>query len=469
MRRILTHRKPSTHEEPVRRQNYRTDIDGLRTLAVASVILLHAGSLLSGGFLGVDVFFVISGYLIHKALLLGFRADAFSVRGFFGRRLRRTLPALYLVTFACIGTAVFILLPGDFDALARSAVAACLSISNILFLTQTGYFDHEAITKPLLHTWSLGVEEQFYLVAPLLSFCLFRMTPRVRRTACISLIAASLSLCVVMQRIAPAAAFFLLPARLWEFLIGYAVADGVFPGIRRQWVAEVVAGAALVCLIGAMLLTSETSAHPGLPTLVPCLATAAIIHTGAYFRTLVGRLLSARIFVFGGLISYSLYLWHWPLIVFVYYLDLRLTPAILLILGTLLLALSFLTWKYVEQPFRDPTSLLRKKARILLPVGLSIVLMSSAAIALSKGLPERYPENVAKIASYYDYSDRRDFRQGSCFLETRSGDFHLFGQAFSPRRKRPARVPISQNRSIGDRPDCWLDYPDRITARFPVP
>jgi peptidoglycan/LPS O-acetylase OafA/YrhL len=418
--------KTGDQARPVPRQNYRADIDGLRALAVAAVILAHAGSLLSGGYLGVDVFFVISGYLIHRDLSSRFHAGTFSVREFLSRRIRRTLPALYLVTFVCVGAAAFVLLPGDFDALARSAAAACLSISNILFLTQTGYFDHEAITKPLLHTWSLGVEEQFYFVAPLLSFCLFRMTRRIRSVAYFGLVIGGLIFCAVLQATAPAAAFFLMPARLWEFLIGCAIADGVIPSIRRRWLSEMITGAALLCLIGAMLLMSDTSAHPGLPTLIPCVATAVIIHTGAFTRTLVGRLLSTRVVAFGGLISYSLYLWHWPLFVFVKYLDLQLTPATQLMLGILLLTLSMLSWKYIERPFRDPTSRLRKKALILLPSGLSIVLTSSAAVALSKGLPERYPENVAKIASYYDYSDRRDFRQGSCYLETRSGDFRLF-------------------------------------------
>ena len=412
--------------KPAAAQTYRADIDGLRAIAVAAVILVHAGAGLSGGFLGVDVFFVISGYLIHRDLLSRFGAGAFSLREFYGRRMRRTLPALYVMIAVCLGAAAFVLMPGDYDALARSAVAAGLSVSNILFLTQAGYFDHAAITKPLLHTWSLGVEEQFYLVAPLISFGLSRLAWPRRRFVYLGLIAAGLAGCVALQAVAAPAAFFLMPARLWEFFIGCAIADRIIPEIRRRWLAELITGVALVALLASMMLVSGASAHPGLPTLVPCLAAAAIIHTGATTRSMVGRALGTRPFVFTGLISYSLYLWHWPLLVLVEYRGLPMTPGLEAALLAALVAVSFLSWKYVERPFREAGSALRSKAPLLVPSGFAVILACSALVVVTRGFPDRFSAAVAKVSSYYDYDYRGGFREGTCFLTTKVGSFRYF-------------------------------------------
>jgi peptidoglycan/LPS O-acetylase OafA/YrhL len=418
----------SVRDKVARSEVYRPDIDGLRAIAVIAVILVHAGSHLQGGFLGADVFFVISGYLIHKDLSFRFQAGTFSARNFYGRRMRRTLPALYLATLVSLIVAGFILLPGEFDALARSAMATGLSVSNILFLTEAGYFDHSAITKPLLHTWSLGVEEQFYLVAPLVSYGLARIGPKSRRVAYIGFILLGLAFCVTLQAISASAAFYLMPVRLWEFLIGCAIADRVVPAVSRRWSAELITAVSLLSLIASMVLVSSASPHPGLPTAIPCVATAAIIHTGGSCRSLVGRVLETRVFVFLGLISYSLYLWHWPLIVFVSYLDLPLTAGLQILLGILLVTVAFLTWKYVERPFRDPASPLRRRALVLLPSGLAAVLGCSLAIVVARGLPERFPETIAHVSSYYDYESRREFREGTCFLTSKSGGFRSFNE-----------------------------------------
>jgi hypothetical protein len=184
---------------------------------------------------------------------------------------------------------------------------------------------------------------------------------------------------------------------------------------------------------------SESSAHPGFPALIPCTATAAVIHIGTSARTLAGRLLSVRLVAFVGLISYSLYLWHWPLIVFYRYADLPETPAVAMICACVLSALSILTWKYVEAPFRDAASPLRRHAASILTIASGLVLGSAANVIVAKGLPERFPANVAAIASYYDYEDRRDFREGSCFITSKLGSVRYFDKAMC--LKKSSKLP----------------------------
>ncbi|MGP0060832.1 MAG: acyltransferase family protein [Beijerinckiaceae bacterium] len=412
------------------RSSYRTDIDGLRAIAVLAVILMHAGvDSVSGGFLGVDVFFVISGYLVHQQVAQRLQAQNFALFGFYGRRLRRTFPALYLVAAVSLAAGAVMLMPGDLDGLARSVIAAALGASNILFAMQTGYFDHEAITKPLLHSWSLGVEEQFYLIAPLISFGLCVLSGRTRRVTLVFLFAVGLVFCIVLQSLFPAETFFMMPPRLWEFLIGSLVAEAGIPIVKRRWIAEIASCVALALLLASMVWFSEANAHPGLITAVPCLATAALIYAGGQTRTFVSRLLGIYPLAFCGLISYSLYLWHWPLVVFARYADLPATPTVLLIGGGLLLVLSIVSWKFVETPFRDATSPVRRHAVLILMTGLIILLASASAIIFARGLPGRFPADVQTITSYYDYLDRRDFREGSCFITSKYGSVNYFDRA----------------------------------------
>jgi peptidoglycan/LPS O-acetylase OafA/YrhL len=412
---------------PATQSAYRADIDGLRAIAVFGVILMHAGiSAISGGFLGVDVFFVISGYLVHQQVTARLRTQTFSLSAFYGRRIRRTFPALYLIAALSLLAGVLILMPGDLSALAKSAIAAALGASNILFATQTGYFDHDAITKPLLHTWSLGVEEQYYLLAPLIPFALYQLSDRTRSVVLLGLLVSDLVFCIIMQNLIPAITFFMMPPRLWEFLIGSLIAEGFIPTIKRQWIAEIAAALALAALLASMLWISDAYAHPGVATLVPCLATAALIHIGGARKTFVSRLLGAAPLAFCGLISYSLYLWHWPLIVFARYMDLPSSPMVFSIGAGLLLALSVLSWKYVETPFRDPSSVFKRRAVPILLAGLCILAATSSAIIFGRGLPGRFPADVIAVTSYYDYDDRRDFREGTCFITTKYGDVRAF-------------------------------------------
>mgnify|MGYP005811514441 CR=1 FL=1 len=406
--------------QPARR-NYRPDIDGLRAIAVIAVVLTHAGIPgCAGGFIGVDVFFVISGYLIVRNLESAQEGGLRGIGKFYARRLRRTMPALYLAAGVTFLAGCAILMPGDLDDLARSLIASLCLVPNIYFLTQVGYFDHGAMSKPLLHTWSLGVEEQFYLLAPLLPLVLRRLDPRGRKIAFVMLFAAGLVFCVLLQAKAPAAAFYLMPARLWEFFIGSLVAEKLVPPLRNRWLAEIVSAVSLIALIATIVLLSPESAHPGLVTLIPCAATAALIHAGSHgTTTFAGRLVGNRLFVAVGLISYSLYLWHWPLIVYLRYAGVDMTWGLRIAAFAALIAVSALSWRFVEVPFRTDGSPLRRHAARILPAAAAILVAVSLAVSLDRGWPARFPAAVASIARFYDYREAKPYREGQCFITSR--------------------------------------------------
>ena len=408
-----------------RRSSYRRDIDGLRALAVVAVILCHVEARgFAGGFLGVDVFFVISGFLIHRDLVGRLAARRLSILAFYGRRLRRTVPALYVAALLSAAAAIVVLLPGDLEALARSLLSVLASVPNLFFLSQVGYFDADAVTKPLLHTWSLGVEEQFYLVAPLLALALRPLSPRNRVGAMAASFALALTFTLVLQRMAPAAAFYLMPARLFEFLIGAALAEDWLPRVRRRWAAESLAALALVGLLVSLTIFDSALPHPGWPTLVPCLATAMLIHSGAggQRRTAVSGLLSARLPTAIGRMSYSLYLYHWPILVLARYASLPTALSWRLGEGLLLVVLSAASYRFVEQPFRTPGSAWYRRAPRLLP-GAASALAAGCVLTLALGgLPSRFRPDVDSLAAYAAYRDRKPFREGRCFITSHDDD-----------------------------------------------
>jgi peptidoglycan/LPS O-acetylase OafA/YrhL len=400
---------------------YRPDIDGLRAVAVLAVILTHASVAgCSGGFVGVDVFFVISGYLIYRDLTRRLAEGRLSLLGFYGRRMRRTLPALYLVCAVTFAGATLLLMPGDLDELARSMIAAVCLVPNIFYFTQTGYFDGAASGKPLLHTWSLGVEEQFYLLAPLLPLALARLAPHLRKPALVVLFVAALALTIGIRALSPDAAFYLMPARAFELLLGCLLAEEVVPAIRAPWLAETLTAVAALALVAAITLFSDTTPLPRLLSLVPCVAAAAIIHVGNTRQTAVGTLLGWRGATFVGLISYSLYLWHWPLIVGLRYAGWPVTPALVVGAGALLLGLSYVSWRFVETPFRDPRSAWRARALVVVPA-LATALVATCLLTITAGgWPRRFPPDVASVASYYSYRDQKPFREGRCFITSKN-------------------------------------------------
>lgn len=381
---------------PSRTLAYRPDIDGLRALAVLPVMCFHAGfRAFSGGFVGVDVFFVVSGYLVTR-LILG-EGEGFSLVHFYERRARRILPALAVVLTACLAAAWWWFLPADLAAFSRS-LAAVLGLSSNVYFWQSAldYFARPTDLVPLLHTWSLAVEEQFYLLFPLGVMLLRRVAPRAIGTTLAALALASLALAHWGTTRAPVAAFYLLPTRGWELLLGAWLAwrhdQGADlvplaapPGIRNG-----LAATGLALIAAAVALYSPATKFPGLAALVPTLGTALVIGFAGP-ETLVGRTLSHRGLVGLGLISYSAYLWHQPLLAFARYQSATpLTTAALLGLLALALGLAALTWRLVEQPWRDRT---RVSSRTLVrtSVGAGVALAAaSVAGVVTDGATFRY-------------------------------------------------------------------------------
>jgi peptidoglycan/LPS O-acetylase OafA/YrhL len=361
---------------------YRPEIDGLRAIAVAAVILFHAGfALFSGGFVGVDVFFVISGFLITSIIAEELKAGRFSVLRFYERRARRILPALFTVMAACVPLAYSLLSPDDLKDFAQSLAAICLFASNVLFWGESGYFDTQAELKPLLHTWSLAVEEQFYVVFPLLMLAAWRLGRRVLLGLIGGLAVASLVMSVDEVRTFPAAAFYLLPSRAWQLLVGALasfVADRRQAGTVRESsvpiAGEVAGWGGMAMILGPLFLFDERTTFPGLNAVWPTLGTALVL-VGASDRTSVGRMLAWRPLVGLGLISYSAYLWHQPLFAFTKHAllaDLPMDLAVVLCAATLVLAC--LSWMYIEQPFRDRNRIGRGAVFALSAAGMAVFL-----------------------------------------------------------------------------------------------
>lgn len=358
---------------------YRPEIDGLRAIAVAAVILFHAGfSVFSGGFVGVDVFFVISGFLITSIIVEDLKTSRFSILRFYERRARRILPALFTVMAACVPFAYRLLSPDDLKDFAQSLAAICLFASNVLFWGESGYFDTQAELKPLLHTWSLAVEEQFYVVFPLLLLAAWRLGRPVLLAFLGVIVVASLMTSVNEVRNFPSAAFYLLPSRAWQLLVG-SLASFVAERARTpaaRWSLAPVAGEAagwggMGMILLALFLFDERTPFPGFNAALPTLGTALVL-LGASDRTSVGKALAWRPLVGLGLISYSAYLWHQPLFAFTKHALLADLPTDLaVVLCAMTIVLACLSWRYIEQPFRDRTVIGRGAVFVLSAVGMA--------------------------------------------------------------------------------------------------
>lgn len=296
---------------------YRADIDGLRALAVIPVVLFHAGVAgFSGGFVGVDIFFVISGYLITGILIREFEARSYRISKFYERRVRRIAPPLLVVLLFTLTIGPIFMLPSEFKTLGRDAISALLFFANINFWRQADYFSADAETKPLLHMWSLGVEEQFYLFAPLLLLAIFQYLPKHRRLIVGLAAGLSFAACILLTPAHGAAAFYLLPTRAWELLAGALLAMTPRTGVHRNALLDELSGfvgLALICF--SVFSYSENTLFPGYAAIAPVLGAALLIRAGEMSNGMISRLLSWAPLVGVGLISYSLYLWHWPLVV----------------------------------------------------------------------------------------------------------------------------------------------------------
>ncbi|WP_298905353.1 acyltransferase family protein [uncultured Aliiroseovarius sp.] len=388
---------------------YRPEIDGLRAVAVLPVILFHAGiGLFEGGFVGVDVFFVISGYLITSILIEDIVRGRFSILKFYERRARRILPALFFVVACTIPFAILWMLPAQLRDYSQSLVAVSLFSSNFLFWMESGYFEAGADLKPLLHTWSLAIEEQFYVIFPVLLFALWKLG----RQAVIWILAliavVSLGLAEWGWRNHPAANFFLAPGRVWELLAGsfcaFALHRRPLPG------NDIVAMLGLLAIGVAVFLFDDTTPFPSLYTLLPVIGVLLIILFGQQ-GTRVAAILSAKPIVGIGLISYSAYLWHQPLFAFARIRSLT-EPSLTLMLGlaVLSLILAAFSWRYVEQPFRaGPNTWMQSRSSVFATsiVGLVLIAGFGAWGHVNNGFPNRFsPEARAVLSMHTDRIDR---------------------------------------------------------------
>jgi peptidoglycan/LPS O-acetylase OafA/YrhL len=383
---------------PSGKTGYRPDIDGLRALAVLAVILFHyrvPG--FSGGFVGVDIFFVISGFLITGIIDAEMTAGRFSFAHFYERRVRRIVPALAVVLAAATAVAGILLFASDFERFGRTLLATLAFATNIELWRETGYFDVAAQQKPLLHLWSVAVEEQFYLLFPPL--LLLARGARRRRFLLVALLAAaSFALAAWGVVHAPAATYYLLPARTWELMAGALLALwGRVP--RRMPVREGAGLAGLGLMLWGVFAFTPDTVFPGPNALFPCLGAVLFLYAGGGGEHLAGRLLSLRPVVFVGLISYSLYLWHWPVLVFARYALFRsLTPGESALCLALCFGLAVLSWRYVEQPFRKGRLQLKRPLlfRLAAAALALLALPGTAAVALD-GIPERVPQHIRRI------------------------------------------------------------------------
>lgn len=379
---------------------YRPDIDGLRAVAVLAVVFYHYGiGPLAGGFVGVDIFFVISGFLITGIVQKEIEQGRFTFAGFYQRRVRRLFPALFVVLLATLLAGLVILLPTDLALLGRTMVATVLFASNLFFWRNSGYFDGSSDNNPLLHTWSLAVEEQFYIVFPVFLLLVHRYIRGLRTLVLWLGTVGSFLLCVWMQHDRPDATFYLSPFRAWELSLGALLAVGALPLASRRWQRECLAALGAVLIGYAVLFIQPNEQFPGWRAALPVLGAAMIIQAGIAGDSLVKRMLSTGPMVFVGLISYSLYLWHWPLQVFANFLDqfhgLGQMRWLLFVLAMLLASASYYL---VEKPFRHPRRTQNRKALFMVAGALSCVLLAAGmAMVQSNGLPARLPAQVVAL------------------------------------------------------------------------
>jgi peptidoglycan/LPS O-acetylase OafA/YrhL len=387
-------------------QRHRPDIDGLRAVAIVPVVLFHAGVPgFSGGYVGVDVFFVISGFLITGILRHEIDAGVFTLAGFYERRIRRLLPALFAMMLVTSAASAWLLLPPDLVDFGLSVLATVFFTSNVLFWQQSGYFGPAAEEIPLLHTWSLAVEEQFYILYPLFLVLIARRCKRryVPATAVVTTLAFALGLLLVVSD--RDAAFYLAPPRAWELGIGALLALGVPSPTRRQRVRD-VAGITGVFAIGwSVFAYSESTRFPGAAALLPCAGTAALLWAGTGGHNVVGRVLSTRPLVLVGLVSYSLYLWHWPVLALGRYYAVRpLTPVETTVALAVAIVAAIASWRYVERPFRGRSGLWQRRPLFLAALAAAGVFTAAGAgVVVAGGWPQRIEPGVMRLlASAHD-------------------------------------------------------------------
>ncbi|WP_172449620.1 acyltransferase family protein [Porphyrobacter sp. HT-58-2] len=405
--------------EPVR--HHRPDIEGLRAVAVIAVLLFHLGiDTASGGFVGVDVFFVISGFLIGGIVVREAVAGHFRLADYLVRRVRRIVPVMVAILAVVSLAAAILLLPGELAGYSTSLGFSALFAANIHFWINRGAYaesDHEV----LLHMWTLGVEGQFYLVLPLIVLGLIRLG---RLGLWFGIGVLGLASATASLMLDPVTSFYMLPPRLWEFLLGVLVAIVPLPFLGMRAVREALAFTGVAMILYAVIAFDTGTPFPGWRAAIPCVGAAAIIAAGSHGTSWMGQILETAPARFIGRISYSLYLWHWPVIVLLL-LGLpagALDPALQIVAALVSLVLAVVSWKFIEEPFRRPAVAVR---RLLLGSGLATIGLVGVAVVLTQtaGLPQRFSERGLSIAAGLDAPLDDLFRSGRCFIHHRSQQF----------------------------------------------
>ena len=411
---------------------YRPEIDGLRAIAVVPVLLFHAGfTAFKGGFVGVDVFFVISGYLITSIIYSDIKSNSFSIVQFYERRVRRIFPALFLVSLICIPLALLSMLPDEFKAFSKSLAAVQIFSSNILFWQESGYFESGAELKPLLHTWSIAIEEQFYLFFPLFLLLFRKLNTRGLTGLLLGVTLLSLGLAEYTSGHDSSANFYLLPSRAWELSIGAILAISL--PLHKEANPSFCAWASLLGL--AMITYSVFTMNKNVPfpsilTLIPVSGAALIIAYGKP-TNFTGKILCWKPICGLGLISYSTYLWHQPLFAFARLREGVISTEKYFILIFISVTLAYFSWRFVELPFRNRKNFTRKTlfsgAAILsvamITFGIAGYFHSDDLIILS--------DEHCRILSYLHYDRSEPYREGSCFLREEQSFGEFEQQCFS--------------------------------------
>lgn len=412
---------------------YQPHVDGLRAVAILPVIFYHAGIALNGGYVGVDVFFVISGYLISGLILKDLDAERFHITEFWERRVRRILPALAVMIGVSFVAGWFLFFPQDLKELGQSMMAQALLASNFYFYADAGYFTQGVDLKPLLHTWSLAVEEQFYLFFPFLLIGYRRLVPRKSVAPAIFVIGSlSFILSIYCSYKHTRANFYLLPTRAWELLVGSFLAAIPARSATARWGAEALSCGGLLAILGAVFFYDHETRFPGVAALLPCVGAALLIWSNHPRLTWVGRFLASRPMVFIGMISYSLYLWHWPVLVFFKYVTLDSIPTrsrMVLLLTSFVLAV--LSWKFVETPFRKRVALHRRSQVFLFGGAATVgVMLAGLFVYRQEGIPSRIPPRALQYlegTSIADIGSQASDRVLN-LQDARNGDFHELGK-----------------------------------------
>lgn len=412
---------------------YREDISGLRALAVLMVILFHTGfTSISGGYVGVDVFFVLSGFLITSILYKDLLAGEFSYKRFYLRRVRRLIPVLLVVLAFTLATCWFFLLPEDFYRTVNGAGTAFLSASNFYFNNITsGYWGARSQLVPLIHTWSLSVEEQFYIIWPTLLFILYKVFKKQHLASFVMLlIVVLLGLSEYLARFSPNSAYYLLPARSYELLIGAWLALTLhrMPVINPV-LNHTLSIAGFVGIVSMGGIIRDGSIFPGVNAAIVCISTAILLVTGKDKENqgVINKLFSNRVIAYIGLISYSLYLWHWPVNVFCNYLSIEKTLSVKAVILAITFLLSVLSYHFVEQTFRSKYVFSARKTFTLF-LGLPFIVLLSMVLITKEyaGFPERFSGDGNEKLSVFistDYEDCASIYCGSDFKNQFSNDY----------------------------------------------